>query len=186
MTDNNIMYTIYKIYDINNEMTFYGKTKEIINKVLNKYKYFYKKYSIDKSNKYNQKIFNIFDKYDFDNIFIMEIDKDNNLENIKEKIHNLIKNDKNCINFKNKMTKDELINNNKFNKSKWRICNKEYIKEYMNKYFQKNNEKKDIYYKNSLLKLNNIYKCACNSNILLKSKLLHDKSLKHRNYINSL
>ena len=41
MTDNNIMYTIYKIYDINNEMTFYGKTKEIINKVLNKYKYFY-------------------------------------------------------------------------------------------------------------------------------------------------
>ncbi len=56
----------------------------------------------------------------------------------------------------------------------------------MNNYYELNNEKKDIYYKNSLIKLNEIYKCSCNANILLKSKLLHNKSKKHLNYINSL
>ncbi len=118
MTDN-ILYTIYKIYDINNEMTFYGTSKKNFNKILHNYKYFYKKYTLDKINNKFQIIFKIFEKYDKKDIFITEIDKDY-LPNIKEKIHNLINNDKTSINFKNKMSKDESLLSTKFNKIKWR------------------------------------------------------------------
>lgn len=185
MTDN-ILYTIYKIYDINNEMTFYGTSKLDFNKILHKYRYFYKQYTLDNiKNKY-QIIFKIFEKYDKNNIFIIEIDNDDSLINIKEKIHNLIINDKNCINFKNKMSKDESYLNTKNNKIKWRLEHKDYLKDYMNNYFEKNNDKKEIYYKKSLIKLNKIYICSCNSSIMYKSKLLHERTQKHINYIESL
>ena len=94
MTDK--LYKIFLIKSIDNEMQYYGYTTSNLNFILNNNYYYYKQYKENNKNKHIT-LFNIFDKYSFDDIeiILMEECKKNELKEHK-KIY--IHNNKNCVN----------------------------------------------------------------------------------------
>ena len=181
-----------KIYKINNidfdDITYYGYSKNNLKNILNNYKSSYKKYNIDNVNNKYICIYKLFDKYGIDKIeinLIIECIHDE----IKDNLYNIIKNDANSINLRFVNTVNDLKIKGRIVKKEWRKKNTEHILNYNKDYYLNNLDKVREYYLKNKSKVYERSLCPCGRNINLNhkaSKLVHEHSLRHLNYLKTL
>ena len=182
------LYKIYKIQDsLINDLVYYGYTYSNLDLIFKKYKINYLKYLNNKENNYYNCLYELFENYEdkLEIILIEECLK----EDIKEKLKNYIKNDKNSVNIRYSNNKEDLRLKGLDCKIKWRKNNELIVKDYNNEYYKNNIEKAKEYYLKIKDKIYEKILCGCGKYYCHKRKsniLIHINSKHHINYINSL
>ena len=171
------IYKIYKIKDKDNDdMIFYCYSKDGSQKVIYGFKYYYKKYCLDKENNFKNTVYDLFDKYGTENLSIITLDECKKDE-LKQKFIDYMNNDVNCIN-KRHMTKDKIKNYRRLYYEK----NNEKKKEYNRSYYEKNKEKALEYYQKVKNKVYEKSLCECGKYVMFNKKscrLIHINSNHH-------
>ncbi len=191
MTNTEIIYKIYKITSKNDEeakISFYSYTKNSINNILKNYYSQYKNYLKDKENKLFNNVYLLYEKYNIDDLELLQIDECNKDE-LKDKLYNLIKNDKSSVNKKFSINEEELKINQINSSSNWKIDNLNKISNYNKQYYQANLDKAREYYNKSKEKVYEKKLCDCGKYYLHNRKantVIHNNTKHHLNYINSL
>ena len=182
-----VLYKIFKIQNnLNNDLVFYGYSNNDLNQILHKSKSNYINYC--KENKIYNTIFKLFEKYSPDSLEIILLEECLKQE-IKDKLFNYIKNDKNSVNIRYSFsTEDKKIRSYNV-KNEWKKKNIENINSY-NKYYYKNNiEKIKQYHQNIKEKLKEKKKCDCGKTYCFNRKaaqILHSNTKHHQRYLKSL
>ena len=179
------IYKIYLIKSIDNEMQYYGYTTSNLNFILNNNYYYYKQYKENNKNKHIT-LFNIFDKYSFDDIEIILM-QECKKEELKEQKNLYIHNNKNCVNKRGSSNINNIKEIYKITKKKYRDNNEDRIIDYNKNYYKLNiekfkkfyDEKKDFIYQKIL--------CECGKYVMKNKKsclLIHNQSNYHLKHIN--